>query len=486
MAWRRRGTERDIESRESGKESRARGGGGGPTTTTTDAPAAWMDAFDWWRGARSARRGRSADGVCFLAIQRAGRRSDRSEQLGDRWSVVRLSVQGVGTRTLLSPPTQFQRVETPTTRAKRLDFDSPDAFDLLTEATRLSLAYEHDRLVSLSNSRTKLEPYQVAAVHKVVAAWEQRFLIADDVGLGKTVEAGMVVKELKARHRADKVLIICPAGLALQWQREMSEKFDERFDILSSSDLRQWRSTRPAGEPLSVKYPHAIVSIDAAKPREDENNAPDFTEAHWDVVIIDEAHKVAQHGVGQELIARYKLARDIAPACDSLLLLSGTPHDGDPFAFHSLLDCLDPLRFPNPENIKPSELEPIMVRRSKADIRKEDGTPLFRPRWVETTEVEFTPAELHLYNEVTDYVREGYRTATELKETAVGFLMVLLQKRMVSSIAAIRRSLERRLLALEHPEAAVLPASELRELKDRDDDEEALTDARREENCNVS
>ncbi len=401
-------------------------------------------------------------------------------KLGDRWSV-RLAVEGLGTRTLLSPPTQFQRVDTPASRAKRFDFDTPVEFDLLTEATRLSLAYEHDRLVSLSNSRTKLEPYQVAAVHKVAAAWEQRFLIADDVGLGKTVETGMIVKELKARHRAEKVLIICPAGLALQWHRVMREKFDERFELLKSGELRQWRSTRPAGEPLSQRYPHAIVSIDVAKPRDDENCSPDFTEAHWDVVIIDEAHKVAQHGQGQELIARYKLARDIAPSCDSLLLLSATPHDGDPFAFHSLLGLLDPLRFPSPDDIKPTELQPIMVRRNKADIRKDDGTPLFPPRWVDTTEVEFTADELRLYNEVTDYVREGYRAATELKENAVGFLMVLLQKRMVSSIAAIRRSLERRLMALEHPEAAALTPSELRELKDREADEESLTDARREE-----
>jgi superfamily II DNA or RNA helicase/HKD family nuclease len=401
-------------------------------------------------------------------------------KLGDRWNV-RVAVQGVGPRSLLSPPATFTRVETPLSRARKLDLDSSAEFDLLSEATRLSLSYEHDRLVSLSNSRAKLEPFQVAAVHKMVSAWEQRFLLADDVGLGKTVEAGMVVKELKARHRADKVLIICPAGLALQWQREMAEKFDERFDILSSPDMRQWRSTRPADEPLSVKYPHAIVSLDTAKPRDDQNNAPDFTEAHWDVVIIDEAHKVAQHGVGQELISRYKLARDIAPSSDCLLLLSATPHDGDPFAFHSLLDLIDPLRFPDADKVRPDLLEPIMVRRGKLDIRKEDGTPLFPPRWVETTEVKFAPDELRLYNEVTAYVRDGYRTANEQKDTAVGFLMVLLQKRMVSSIAAIRRSLERRLIALQHPEAAILTPSELRELQDRQDDEEALTDARREQ-----
>jgi len=401
-------------------------------------------------------------------------------RLGERWSV-KVSVRGVGTQTLLSPPTCFERVETPLSRLAQMDFDTAEQFDLLVDATRLSLAYEYDRLVSLSNSRAKLEPYQVAAVHKVVSAWEPRFLIADDVGLGKTVEAGMVIKELMARHRADRVLIVCPAGLTYQWEREMQDKFDERFERLTSADLRKWRSTRPAGEPLSARYPRAIVSVDTAKPRQEGNNAPDFAEAHWDVVVIDEAHKVSQHGCGEELNERYKLARDISPACDALLLLSATPHDGDPHAFLSLLQHLDPLRFDGVEEVTPAALEPIMVRRGKGDIRRDDGSPLFRPRWVDTTEVKFTKEELHLYEEVTKYVREGYQAASAQRDNAVGFLMVLLQKRMVSSVAAIRRSLERRLMALENPNAAALRASELRELRDREDDEEALSDERREE-----
>ncbi len=400
-------------------------------------------------------------------------------QISARWQV-RVSVEGEGTRGLLAPPTIFHRVETPLRRAQSLDFDTPAEFYLLTEATRLSLAYEHDRLVSLSNSRTKLEPYQVAAVHKVTSAWEQRFLIADDVGLGKTIEVGMILKELKARHRADRILILCPAGLALQWRREMAEKFDEPFEVLHSRMLREWRSTKPAGEELSVRYPQAIVSIDTAKPREEHSNAPDFTEAHWDVVVVDEAHRVAQHGVSETLNKRHVLARDIAPSCDALLLLSATPHDGDPNAFHSLVSLLDPLRFPSPNEITPEDLDPLMVRRGKGEIRRDDGSPLFPPRWVKTTPVEFTAAELDLYNAVTNYVRDGYRQANEQRDTAVGFLMVLLQKRMVSSIAAIRKSLERRLIALEHPEAATLTPQERRELRDRDDDDEALSDQQRE------
>lgn len=395
--------------------------------------------------------------------------------VGERVSVG-VAIEGVGLRNVLCPPTVLEGVETPLARVKALDFDSARQFDLLTDATRLSLAYAHDRMVSLSNSRTRLEPYQVEAVHKVISAWEQRFLIADDVGLGKTVEAGMIMKELTARHRADRVLVVAPAGLVPQWQREMREKFDERFEELDSARLREWRSNRPAGEPLSVRFPRAVVSLDLAKL---EGNDRDFADARWDLVIFDEAHKVARHG--ESIPLRHRLADDVAASADSLLLLSATPHDGDPFAFYSLIGLLDPFLFADEGAIEPDALGPIMIRRSKTDILKEDGSPLFPPRWVETTEVRFEPEELQLYNEVTDYVREGYNAATELRDTVVGFLMVLLQKRMVSSIAAIRRSLERRLIALEHPEAEVLSHAELRELQEREDDEESLSDARREE-----
>ena len=402
------------------------------------------------------------------------------QQLGERWEV-RLAIDGVGIRTMLSPPNTFQKIHSPEQMLKSGSIGSAMQWFLRTEALRLSLAYQHDRLVSLSNSRTQLEPYQVDAVHKVMTAWEQRFLIADDVGLGKTVEAGMIVKELKARHRGDSVLIIAPAGLTIQWQREMREKFDESFDLLTSRIIKQWEQARPHGEKLSVRYSHAIVSVDTAKERGDGSHTLHFTEANWDIVVIDEAHKVAQSGRGTELSNRHKLGRDVAQACDALLLLSATPHNGDSYSFHSLISLLDDQRFPEPEDIDAQELEPMMVRRSKHDILDDDGKPLFPPRSVETTEVQFSGDEMHLYEQVTDYVREGYKMASEQRDTAIGFPMVLLQKRMVSSICAIKRSLERRLIALKHPEAAVLSPSELREIHRFDEDEEGFGDDERAE-----
>jgi HKD family nuclease/ERCC4-related helicase len=399
------------------------------------------------------------------------------DTIGDKLSVG-VGIEGVGIRKFLCPPTVIQKAHTPMARLKAGDFDPPEHFALLTEATRLSLAHAHDRLVSLSNSRTKLEPYQVQAVHKVISAWDQRFLIADDVGLGKTVEAGMVMRELAARERADKVLIVAPAGLVLQWRREMSEKFDERFEVLNSSKLREWRSTRPAGEELSTRYPRAVVSLDLAKM---DVHTQDFGSAPWDIVIFDEAHKVARRGYGETTSLRHKLAEDIAPNADSLLLLSATPHDGNPEAFHSLISLLDPFLVADPYEITPEQIHPITIRRGKMDIKDEDGNPLFPPRHVDTTAVTFTSKELQLYQAVTDYVRYYYKLAEEMRNTAVGFVMVLLQKRMVSSIHAIRCSLERRLIALKHPEAAVLTQAELRELREKEEDEEALSDAEREE-----
>jgi len=276
------------------------------------------------------------------------------------------------------------------------------------------------------------------------------------VGLGKTVEAGMIMKELAARHRADRVLVVAPAGLVPQWQREMREKFDESFEQLDSSRLKEWRSTRPAGERLSVRFPKAVISLDLAKRDE---HIQDIAEAPWDLVIFDEAHKVARHGRGERIALRHRLAAELAPSADSLLLLTATPH---PYAFHSLCSLVNPFLFPQPERIDAEDVQSIMVRRGKRDIFKEDGSPLFPPRWVETTEVRF----------------EYYNLANRLRDTAVGFVMVLLQKRMVSSIQAIRRSLERRLIALKHPEAAVLTHLELRELKEREADEEALPEER--------
>lgn len=409
-----------------------------------------------------------------------------NEQLGEVVSIepigesvsVGVAIEGVGLRRFLSPPTEIVKAQTPMARLKAGDFDPSEHFDLLTEATRLSLAHAHDRLLSLSNSRTKLEPYQVQAVHKVVSAWEQRFLIADDVGLGKTVEAGMVMQELAARERADKALVVAPAGLVLQWRREMSEKFDERFEVLNSPKLREWRSTRPAGEELSTRYPRAVVSLDLAKM---DSHIQDFGKAPWDLVIFDEAHKVARRDYGEAISLRHRLAADIAPNADSLLLLSATPHDGNPEAFHSLISLLDPFLAADPYEITPDHIQPLSIRRGKTDIKDADGKPLFPPRHVETTNVTFTDEELHLYQSVTEYVREYYKLAEEMRNTAVGFVMVLLQKRMVSSIHAIRCSLERRLIALKHPEAAVLTQRELRELKEKEEDEEALSDAEREE-----
>ena len=175
------------------------------------------------------------------------------------------------------------------------------------------------------------------------------------------------MKELATRQRADRVLVVAPAGLVRQWQREMREKFDEAFEELTSFAFRQWRSTRPVGERLSVRFPRAVISLDLAKRDE---YLQDIAEAPWDLVIFDEAHKVSRHGRGEAISLRHRLASEIAPRADNILLLSATPHDGDPYAFHSLCNLVNPFLFPDAEQIDPRDVHSIMIRRGKKDILK--------------------------------------------------------------------------------------------------------------------
>jgi len=353
-------------------------------------------------------------------------------------------------KTFFSPPTKLEKVKDPLTRLKELDFDPPYKFDLLTLATQLSLAFEYDHLLSLSNSRTNLEPYQVECVFKVINAFQQRFLIADDVGLGKTVEAGMILKELEARERAKRVLIICPAPLKPQWQRELREKFDEGFWIYDSDRVKEIKKVIPKDMNVWDYDDKIITSIDYVK-QDHVLNALESSQRGWDLIIFDEAHKLAVNSSGSkvDLTDRYKVGAALADKTESLLLLTATPHKGDRADFWYRIRLLDPYIFKDADHIEPEKLNSVMIRRGKDRLHNEDGTPVFRPREVKCIPIEFTEEEMRLYNAVTQYVQEEYNLAQSLNKRAVGFAMVILQKRMVSSIAAIKASLKRRLARLQ-------------------------------------
>ena len=389
--------------------------------------------------------------------------------------------EGEHPRPILVPPNVIEKISDPLSQARAGQFDPPWKFDLLSQATRLSLAYEHHHLLSLSNSRTDLQPYQVEAVYQIIGAARQRFLIADEVGLGKTIEAGMVLKELDARKRARRVLIVTPAPLTDQWRRELREKFGIRLHRYDSSQLSELRNFLSKTENPWNYHQHIVASMDFIK---QEHVLAELKQADpWDVLIFDEAHNlgVSRYGGKVNRTQRYRMAEEIAPNSDALLLLTATPHNGDDFAFWNLINLLDPYLFPSAAHLDPKRVADLMVRRIKDNLRDGKGELVFRPRTVEIIPVQYTDAEMVLYDAVTRYVAEEFNLARNMDHRTVGFAMVILQKRMVSSIAAIRKSLGRRARRLLEEQQVALSRSEEADLESLIEEPDTLTEARAEE-----
>lgn len=305
------------------------------------------------------------------------------------------------------------------------------------------------------------EPYQVEAVHRMVSAPRTRFLLADDVGLGKTIQTGLLLAELAARGRARRVLVVVPAALRDQWVAEMAEKFGERFTIYDGPTVKRLRKQLGAGANPWSFHPRVITSLDFLKR---ERVAAEASTVDWDVVVFDEAHKLGVHQNGGHVArtGRYRVAEALADVAESLVLLTATPHSGDGTAFRGLLALCDPFVEPEGEGVAPAQLRQIMIRRGKGEIRDAKGRPVFTRRRVQTVEVPLRADERALYDGVTEYVRAAYREAREAGDTVGGFAMVLLQRRLCSSVWALRESLRRRVEALrDRPRASSLGAEEL-------------------------
>jgi SNF2 family DNA or RNA helicase len=322
-----------------------------------------------------------------------------------------------------------------------LDGD-PLGFKLAAEATRIRLAYTYDPLFAVSVARIDPLPHQLEAVYGYMLRQPRlRFLLADDPGAGKTIMAGLLLKELKLRGAVTRTLIVAPANLAPQWQRELAEKFDEQFDLvdraaLASRGSRAWEVTDQCVVSLDLAWRgDALESLARAR--------------RWDLVIVDEAHKMAayQRGAKLERTRRYRLGEILTEHTEHLLLLTATPHKGDPENFRLLLQLIDPDLFADTEILGRAvqrRENPIFLRRLKEDMVDFDGRPLFPPRHVLTLGVELTEPEQQLYEAVTDYVADSFNRALAEDNRNVTFALIVLQRRLASSVRAIRRSLEHR------------------------------------------
>jgi superfamily II DNA or RNA helicase len=321
-----------------------------------------------------------------------------------------------------------------------------DARDLFrwVEGHRIKLSFAHDPLFAVSMSGVRGLPHQIEAVYRHMLPQPRlRFVLADDPGAGKTIMAGLLLKELKLRGVVDRCLILAPAPLTPQWQDEMLEKFDEQFEIVSSEQVRHQLGRSPWD-----RYPMVITSLDFAK-RDDVRE--DLLRAEWDFVVIDEAHKCAAYtgsDDGAVKTRRYALAESLAGRTERLLLMTATPHSGNEDRFTWFLGLLDPDQFSSPDLVKRQigqDGNPYFLRRQKEDLVNEHGHALFVPRHVRTQPFQLSPAEKELYDAVTLYVNAYLGpSATGGRGSAVALARTVLQRRLASSLGAIRSSLAKR------------------------------------------
>lgn len=314
-------------------------------------------------------------------------------------------------------------------------------------------------------------PHQIQALSRAISSDRVRYLLADEVGLGKTIEAGLVMRELKLRGLVRRTLVVSPKGIATQWVAEMQTHFNENFQLVLGDDISALQRLA-AGENLRSSawtiFDQVVVSLDSVKPIDKRKGWPaervadynrsrfeDLLSAGWDLVIVDEAHRL---GGSTDQVARYKLGKALAEAAPYVLFLSATPHQGKTDAFHRLINLLDDQAFPDEESVSRERVAPYVIRTEKRKAIDADGKPLFKPRRTQMTPVAWESRhhlQQLLYEAVTDYVRDGYNQALLEKKRHIGFLMILMQRLVVSSTRAIRTTLERRLAVLKNEEEQV-------------------------------
>lgn len=316
----------------------------------------------------------------------------------------------------------------------------------------LGIAYEYDPYFGLSISRVDPLPHQLEAVYDFLLKLASvRFLLADDAGAGKTIMAGLLIRELKLRGLCEHILIVCPANLSFQWQRELKEKFDEKFLVLKGQDIRDQFGVNQWLEQKTV-----ITSLDLAKR---EEILPGLRQVHWDLVIVDEAHRMSWTPPARKT-ARYALGELLRETTDHMLLLTATPHKGDPENFSLFLQLLDVDAYADVRSIREAmdrRRAPFYLRRTKEAMvyfpeRQPDGTwtakKIFTKRIPHSVNFQIDGPEFELYRDITRFVkRQSAKAAAQGEDPrarAIGFLMSLYQRRLASSTYGMRHSLENR------------------------------------------
>ncbi|HET8658184.1 MAG TPA: DISARM system SNF2-like helicase DrmD [Micromonosporaceae bacterium] len=346
--------------------------------------------------------------------------------------------------------------------------DDPQTLDAFLDAVRWGALTSADRslLQAPFRSGIDIETYQLDPLVRALAMPRANLLIADDVGLGKTIEAGLVIQELILRYRARTVLVVCPASLCIQWREQMQDKFGLEFRVLDTALVRALRRERGVRVNPFTHFPRLVVSIDWLKRDRPmrmlrEVLPKEFTLPRaLDLLVVDEVHSCAPTGRGRYATdsRRTKAVRELAPHCEHRLFLSATPHNGYQESFTALLELLDDQRFARGVQPDPRQLRQVMVRRLKSELRSDfDGRPLFPPRRVVALPVDYAAEERRVHDDLREYARSRVARATaegDAARMAVDFSLTLLKKRLFSSPAAFARTLAVHVESQRRPPAA--------------------------------
>src|SRR3954471_2426629 len=333
-------------------------------------------------------------------------------------------------------------------------FDGDGAlFRLVSEAHRIRLAHLFDPVLAVHTSLVDPLPHQITAVYEAMLPRQPlRFLLADDPGAGKTIMAGLLMKELIARGDLQRCLVVCPGSLAEQWQDELYRRFNLPFEILTNDKLEAARTGNWFFETNLV-----IARLDKLSRNEDVQAKLAVPDCRWDLIVCDEAHKMSATFFGGEIkyTKRYKLGQLLSTLTRNFLLMTATPHNGKEEDFQLFMALLDGDRFEGRfrDGVHVNDVSDLMRRMVKEKLLKFDGTPLFPARIATTVAYKLSNPEAQLYKSVTEYVREEFNRAEALQNDkragTVGFALTILQRRLASSPEAIYQSLRRRRERLE-------------------------------------
>ena len=359
-------------------------------------------------------------------------------------NLLKVEAVGLETNTFYNPilsQEDIQNIEILEEKPYSFSGDAEQLF-LYLEANRIKNAFQFDPLYAVNISQIDPLPHQIDAVYyHILQNPRIRFLLADDPGAGKTIMAGLLLKELKYRGLVERALIVVPGHLKDQWLREMKEKFQEHFSIIDRNTMNsEW------GVNVFLDKNQVIVSMDFAK---QDNVMFALKDTKWDLCIVDEAHKLSAYKYGEKInkTQRYNLGELLSSITTNLLFLTATPHRGDPDNFRLLLDLLEPSFFADTNMLAESiqnKDNPLLLRRLKEDLKDFEGKPIFPPRIVETIKFYLSEDEKNLYNAVTSYVENYFNKALVKDKRNVTFALIILQRRLASSVRAVRKSLERR------------------------------------------